>query len=76
MALIVDATLCRSIREPFYVPDNIAKSTVGWCIIVMVISLALVVGLWLWIGHLGQSYSANLNLILVFHFPSLLLRRV
>jgi hypothetical protein len=39
----------------------------------MGISLALVVGLWLWIGHLGQLYSANLKLTLVFHIPMLLL---
>jgi len=35
-------------------------TVVGWCIIVMGISLALVVVLWLWIGHIGPSYSANL----------------
>jgi hypothetical protein len=30
-------------------------TVVGWCIIVMGISLALVVELWLWIGHIGPS---------------------
>jgi hypothetical protein len=30
------------------------------CILVMGISLALVVVLWLWIGHIGPSYSSNL----------------
>jgi hypothetical protein len=32
---------------------------VGWGIIVMSVSLALVIGLWLWFGHVGPSYSAN-----------------
>ena len=35
-------------------------TVVGWCIIVMGISLDLVVTLWLWIGHIGASYSSDL----------------
>jgi hypothetical protein len=35
-------------------------TVVGSCIIVTGISPALVVGLWLWIGYIGPSYSANL----------------
>jgi hypothetical protein len=35
-------------------------TVVGWSIIVMGISLALVVVLWLTIGHIGPSYSSDL----------------
>jgi plastocyanin len=33
--------------------------TVGWSILVMGISLATVVVLWVWIGHIGPTYSAD-----------------
>jgi len=33
--------------------------TVGWSIVVMVISLATVVILWVWIGHIGPTYSSD-----------------
>ena len=33
--------------------------TVGWSILVMGISLATVVILWVWIGHIGPTYSAD-----------------
>ena len=35
-------------------------TSVGWGIIIIGISLALVVAFWVWIGHIGPSYSANL----------------
>ena len=35
-------------------------TSVGWGIIIIGISLALVVAFWVWIGHMGPSYSANL----------------
>jgi plastocyanin len=33
--------------------------TVGWSILVMGISLATVVILWVWIGHIGPTYSSD-----------------
>jgi len=33
--------------------------TVGWSILVMGISLATVIILWVWIGHIGPTYSSN-----------------
>jgi hypothetical protein len=33
--------------------------TVAWAILVMGISLALVIVLWIWFGHIGPSFSAN-----------------
>ena len=33
--------------------------TVGWSILVMGISLATVIILWAWIGHIGPTYSSD-----------------
>ena len=33
--------------------------TVGWSILVMGISLATVIILWVWIGHIGPTYSSD-----------------
>ena len=33
--------------------------TVGWSIVVMGISLVTVVILWVWIGHIGPTYSSD-----------------
>jgi hypothetical protein len=35
-------------------------TAVGWGIIVIGISLALVIAFYVWVGHIGPSYSANL----------------
>jgi len=32
---------------------------IGWTILIMGISLAAVVFLWLWFGHIGPTYSSD-----------------
>ena len=44
------------------------SKTVGWSILVMGISLATVIILWVWIGHIGPTYSRE---ILIFQQKTL-----